>query len=211
MNRVAIYIILILSFSAMASFTAIASEQHKTKLVDQVLNGTQGGRWQVIHIPQSWQKKYWKDAKFQSLYLALRGPHPDDLGNYAPCSAPSRLLLGTENDEGDRKEYLLRCLDICSAQDNEQKVYRGLWARNTNLEGITAQLLQGGKIEVIEHFREILGANRKQISDISVVEKNRYGEEKRLRTHLLGAQDFASAIKQEDESACMGRELNPLF
>ncbi|MDH5216139.1 MAG: hypothetical protein OEX19_00445 [Gammaproteobacteria bacterium] len=211
MNRVTIYVILILSFSAAALTTAIAAEQNKAKVVEEVLNGTQGGRWQVIHIPQSWQKKYWKNTKFQSLYLALRGPHPDDLGNYAPCTAPSRILLGTENDEGDRKEYLLRCLDICSAQDNEKKVYRDLWARNTNLEGITAQLLQGGQIEVVEHFREILGVNRKQISDMNLVEKNRYGEEKRLRTHLLGPLDFASAIKQEDGSACMGRELNPPF
>ena len=203
--------LLILLLMTHVSATVFAQQLSPEREVEHVFLSPQTGRWQVIHLPQAWQKKYWPAAKYQSLYIALRGPHPEDLGNYMPCQAPQRLLLGTEDNEARRKEYLLTCLDTCAPQDNEKKVYRDLWARNTRLEGITAQLLRNGNIEVIEHFNEQLGLDRKRIKDVGVVEKNRYGEETRLRTHQFTATDFITAAREAGEASCTGRSLNPSF
>lgn len=174
--------------------------------VGQVLVTPQMGRWQVIGIPPAWTAKYWGESKYQSIYIALRGPHADDLGNYMPCNAPARLLVGTVDQEDNRKEYLLACLHTCAATDSEKKVYRDLWARNTHLEGITAQLLVDGHIEVVEHYRENLGLDRKHMRDINVVEKNRYGEQTRLRTHRFSIADIKQAVKRKAKGGCPGLE-----
>ncbi|MDH5392445.1 MAG: hypothetical protein OEY11_04565 [Gammaproteobacteria bacterium] len=171
--------------------------------VERVLVAPQMGRWQVIGIPQQWLLKHWEESTFQSLYIALRGPHADDLGNYAPCHAPSRLVVGLEDQDDNRKEYLLACLYSCSANDSVKKVYRDLWARNTHLEGITAQLLVDGKIEIVEHYVENLGLERKHLQDIAVVEKNRYGKEKRLRVHQFSVSDLKKAVKQKANRGCL--------
>ncbi len=174
--------------------------------VARVLVAPQMGRWQVIGIPPEWTSKHWGNAKYSSLYIVLRGPHPEDLGNYMPCNAPSRLLLGTEDQEGDRKEYLLACLYTCSANDSAAKVYRDLWARNTHLEGITAQLLVDGNIEVVEHYKENIGLERKHLRDVGVVEKNRYGKEKRLRTHQFFVADLKKAVMRKANGGCINFE-----
>lgn len=141
----------------------------------------------------------------------MRGPHYNDLGNYAPCGAPSRLLLGTEDHDGVRNEYLLTCLHSCSPLDSAEKVYRNLWARNTYLDGITAQLLVNGNIEVLEHFRKILGIDKKLIRDTNTVQKNRFGDEKRIRSHIFTVKDLKQALLQKGEASCMEREANPPF
>jgi len=173
--------------------------------VEQVLIAPQMGRWQMIGIPQEWVSKYWAKSKYQSLYIALRGPHSEDLAEYTPCNAPSRLLVGTEDQDGNRKEHLLTCLHTCSAKDNAKKVYRDLWARNTHLEGITAQLLVDGHIEIVEHYIPMLGLDRKRIRDIGVVEKNRYGNEKRLRTHRFSVIDLKKAVMQKADVSCLDK------
>jgi len=203
-----------ISFFMLSLFpgSLLAAQSINSNMVEQVLHSPQAGRWQIIHIPMSWQKRYWSDASYQSAYIALRGPDANDLANYAPCQAPSRLFLGIEDQEDQRQEYLLTCLDTCSAKDNAKKVYRDLWARDTHLAGVTAQLLQSGEIEIIEHFLEILHHNdRKRASDVAQVEKNIFGQEKRLRSHKFSVTDFKNAIKSKSSSSCIGRSLNPSF
>ena len=207
-NYVVIILLLLMGFVSPQGFAAQDTVSPKAA-VEQVLIGPQAGRWQVISIPQAWQTKYWKNSKYQSLYIALRGPHLEDLANFAPCNAPSRLLLGTEDSDGNRNESLLACLHVCSPKDNEKHVYRNLWARNTHLDGITAQLLVNGKIEVVEHYKENLGLERKRLADIGVVEKNRYGDETRQRTHQFSAADLKNASMRKEPASCLTHDASP--
>jgi len=202
--RIILSIIILYGVSAQA----IAQETARVSSVQEVLIGPQTSRWQLITIPDKWLQKYWINSDYDQIYLTLRGPHWNDIGLYAPCSAPPRLLLGTEDKNGKREEHLLQCVNMCSTNDNEESLYRGLWGRNSFLEGITAQILSDGEIEVVEHFKETFGIDRNRIGDINVVEKNRLGTDTKIRKYRLSATLLKNAVKRQYNGSCINFESN---
>src|SRR6266699_2048560 len=138
------------------------------------LSSSNAGTWQFVALPPAWIEANWPKPKPEEAYIALRGPHPADLGKYAPCYEPPRLMVGVVRPGAAASEHLLACIHYCKSDDRPSRATGDLWARETHLEGITAQILNNGTIEVLQHFRRLAELPPAVERDVRVVNQLRF-------------------------------------
>jgi len=152
---------------------------------------SQAATWQIFYLPKHWIQRYLKALNPALAYVALLPPHTDDLGaDYAPCMAPSRIVLGIVSKSGEVRERIASCLYYCESGDRPGNVYKDLWGSLTHLEGITVQILDTGPIDVIQHYRK-RGFTPPDIEeDVDVVNKIQFEGNAKLRHHVVVPSDF---------------------
>lgn len=191
-----------------------AGDDHRAEAASgtPLLSGN-AGVWQIVPLPEDWIARHWSGDPPARLYIALRPPHPDDLNEFGPCSDPPRLMVGISNAQGRIEEHLLACCHYCAPNDGENgKVYRDLFARHTILKGITAQLLDDGRIDIIEHYHRIGETPVAVQRDVTVVEKIRLDGKPRIRHRYYTAADLEAAIKRKDSQApCLEQPYDPPY
>jgi hypothetical protein len=171
----------------------------------QPLSSSNAGTWQFVPLPAEWIERNWPQPKPEEAYIALRGPHPADLGKYAPCYEPPRLMVGVVRRGTPAREHLLACIHYCKSDDAPGRAAGGLWARETHLEGITAQILDNGTIEVFQHFRHLAETPPTVERDVRVVNKLRFQDEPRVRDLHFTAANLAAAAAKRGAESCLGQ------
>lgn len=193
-----------MSFIRIACLTLLAGCAG-TLAAAEPLSSSNAGTWQFVPLPPEWIEANWPKPRPEEAYIALRGPHPADLGKYAPCYEPPRLMVGVVKPGAAAREHLLACIHYCKSDDGPGGAAGGLWARETHLEGITAQILDNGTIEVLQHFRRLAELAPAVERDVRVVNKLRFQDEPRIRRLRFTAANLAAAAAKRGDDSCLPR------
>ncbi|MGE0646137.1 MAG: hypothetical protein AB7P24_20985 [Nitrospira sp.] len=212
MSKLLFGIVLFLLSTVLSLKEAKSATDKEAVVVDKIelgagthLRSGSQGVWQVLYLPMDWIRKYWPGSLPSKVYVGLFPPHNRDLAtDYAPCSPPSRIILGIMRKGGLVEERLVKCLYYCSSNDLPGKPYGDLWGSRTYLEGITAQIDSNGTVVILEHLRERSFVDPSIEEDLRIVNKLRLGEPVMVRRHVLSPKEIASL--KEGPLACVERE-----
>ena len=168
-----------------------------------VLDSSNSGAWQFAPLPKQWLQANWPAVDGKNVYLALRGPDPDDMAEYAPCSDPVRMLVGIKDKDGRASEKLLTCIDYCQIEQESVKGSNSLWGRASYLEGFTAQILENNQIDVMLYYRKKLPVSSQLKLNPMVVNKTKLGPETRIRHVNYTPSDLKAAADRHGKNSCV--------
>lgn len=151
---------------------------------------TEEGAWQVFDLPADWVTRHLGRGGAAGAYVALAAAHPEDIRQRGSCAAPPRIVVGVVQPNGSVREHTALCIHYCGAPEPDGRPYRGLFGTHTHLQGITLQILDGGTLDVIEHFREVAFVSPEVLEDPRIVDKLRYNPDVRILHDTLRPSDF---------------------
>ena len=180
--------------AAVSSQTTVPSQA--TVARGRAVPPTEEGAWQVFDLPSDWVARYLGQAGVAGTYVALAPAHPEDIRSRGSCSATPRIVVGVVRANGSVREHTALCLHYCGAPESDGRPYRGLFGTHTHLQGITLQVLDGGTLDVIEHFREVAFVPPEVLEDPRVIDKLRYTPDVRILHDTLRPSAFRFAGDQ---------------
>ena len=152
---------------------------------------TAEGSWQVFDLPLGWAAHFLGEPYPLRAYISLAPVDPADIEGDpgSPCPAPQRIVLGVVEADQARRERTLACLEVCGPEGGET-LYRGLFGSATHLQGVTAELLEDGSIDLVEHYRELAFMTPEVAEDPTVVDKLSYQGAPKLLHRTITPSEF---------------------